>query len=107
MSIPQFGGSWLPISWPSKLTNFKKSFDFDPSTKSLHGPDHDKRYHFGCVSVSPTKPTKPGAEVFMDRKPVNLKNDIFHEFGPIFGISAVLPLNFDDIFATTDEPKHI
>ena len=26
-----------------KLTYFKKKFDFDPSAKNLHGPDHDKR----------------------------------------------------------------
>ena len=42
MSMTSCGSYWLPFWRPSKLTNFLKKFDFDPLSKSLHGPDLDK-----------------------------------------------------------------
>ena len=47
MSIALSKGFCLPIWKTSKLTNFKKRFDFNTSTKNVHGPALDKRYHFG------------------------------------------------------------
>ena len=56
--------------------------DFDPSAKTLHGPDQDKRQHYRCAYVFPTKPIEKlnYAEAFIDRKPEKSKNDIFRKF---------------------------
>ena len=79
-SIPSFGRYWLPF-W-----RFSK--------KTLHGPDLDNRYHFGCVSVFATKPIHQlnSAEAFMYNKTEKVKNYIFREFWPIFWyFSGTLP----------------
>ena len=42
ISISSWRVYFWPIRRPTKLTNFLKKLDFDPSAKSFHVPDHDK-----------------------------------------------------------------
>ena len=71
----------------------KKIFDFDISSKSLHGRNLDKQYHFGWAKVLPIKPNHKlnNAKFVTDRK--SEKMIFFLNFELFFGISLVLPLN--------------
>ena len=76
-------------------------FEFDPSSKRLHDPDLDKRYHLDAPQYPQQNPSN-STEAFMDRKPEKVKMVFFLNFDLFFGISLVLPLNFTDVFAATD-----
>ena len=78
----------------SKLTNFRKIYEFEPSTKSLHS-DLDKQY----LSI-PNKSLLT-AKQRVDKNQRTSKITFFVNFDVFFDICLVLSLNVNDIFADT------
>ena len=60
------------------------------------------------LDVFSTKPIQKlnNAEAFMDRKPESSKMAFFVNFDLFVAISLILPLNFTDIFAATDNSTY-
>ena len=83
MSMPTFGGSWLPIWRPSKLTNFKKCFDLTHRQKICMASILTNDTIFDAGNTTKRIQQLKNAYRFMDRKAEKVKNLIFREFQPI------------------------